>query len=118
MGLSFKPDTDDMRFAPSVDIIDAFVKEGAALSVYDPAATHEAERIFKYWKQIKFVKNPYQAAKDCDCLCLLTEWKEFERLDFKKIKKMMKYPLIADGRNAFDSEELAKQGFEYIGIGR
>ena len=118
LGLSFKPDTDDMRFAPSVDIIDTLVKEGVKLSLYDPAAKNEAKKIFKPSKKLRFAKNVYDAVKGTDCVCLLTEWKEFKNLNLKKVKKIMNYPLIADGRNMFDGNKLRQMGFDYIGIGK
>lgn len=117
LGLSFKPDTDDMRFAPSVDIIDFLLQEGAQLLLYDPQARREAEKVFR-GRRMKFARTPYEAVKGCDCACFLTEWDEFRKLDLKKMKKLMRYPLIADGRNMFDRNKLAKYGFEYIGIGR
>jgi UDPglucose 6-dehydrogenase len=126
LGLSFKPDTDDMRFAPSVDIVNNLLKEGACLSLYDPQAMEEARKAF--WgknknlcaddKKIKFVDNPYEAIKDCDCVCFLTEWEEFKNLDFNKIKQTMSYPLLADGRNMLDKDKLIQMGFKYIGMGR
>jgi UDPglucose 6-dehydrogenase len=119
LGLSFKPDTDDMRFSPSIDIINFLLEEGAILRLYDPQALENAERIFSSQKnKIKFFNDPYQAIKSADCLCILTAWEEFKKLDFKKIKKLMHYPLIADGRNMFDKEKMISLGFEYIGIGR
>jgi UDPglucose 6-dehydrogenase len=117
LGLSFKPDTDDMRFAPSVDIINNLIKEGAKLRLYDPQATKEAKTIFKS-RNITFAKNEYSAVKDCDCLCLLTEWEQFKNLDFKKIKKSMSLPLIIDGRNMLSSSKLTALGFRYVGMGR
>jgi len=116
LGLAFKPDTDDMRFAPSIDIVHYFLKEGAHLRLYDPQAVLEAKAIFND-KRIKFVKNPYDAIKECDCVCVLTEWQEFKKLDFKRVKKSMRYPLLADGRNMFDKEAITQAGFKYIGIG-
>jgi len=118
LGLSFKPDTDDMRFAPAIDIIEALIKEGARLILYDPQAQEEAKRIFKPSTKITFPKNPYAAVKRCDCVCFLTEWEEFKKLDFEKIKQLMHYPLIADGRNMLDGLKLRQLGFEYIGMGR
>jgi UDPglucose 6-dehydrogenase len=119
LGLSFKPDTDDMRFSPSIDIINFLLEEGAHLSLYDPQAIKTAKEIFSSQKnKIKFFSDPYQAAKSTDCLCILTAWEEFKKLDFKKIKKLMHYPLIADGRNMLDKEKMISLGFEYIGIGR
>ncbi len=127
LGLSFKPDTDDMRFAPSVDIVEAFIQEGSRLYLYDPQSLGEAKKIFSAKggsasgggaKRIKFTKNPYTAIKGCDCLCLLTEWEEFKALDLKRVKKLMNYPLIADGRNIFDRDKLRRMGFGYIGMGK
>lgn len=122
LGLSFKPNTDDMRFAPSIDIVEALAKEGTQLNLYDPQAMSEAKGIFSVRlgknPKIKFVNNAYAAVGGADCLCLLTEWEEFRQLDFAKIKKVMRYPFIADGRNIFDKEKLMRMGFKYFGIGR
>lgn len=117
LGLSFKPDTDDMRFAPSIEIINFLLKEGASLFLYDPQVKKEAKELFK-GPRVKFAKSPYEAIKNCDCLCLLTEWEEFRKLDWEKIKKLMHYPLVVDGRNIFDKNKLSKFGFKYIGVGR
>lgn len=117
MGISFKPDTDDVRFAPSAHVINYLLREGAKLYLYDPKAMVEAKTIFTD-SNINFVDNPYTAIKDSDCVCFLTEWEEFRQLDFIKIKKTMNYSLIADGRNIFESKEMKAMGFEYIGIGR
>ncbi len=118
LGLSFKPDTDDMRFAPSEDIINNFLKQGAEMFVYDPQAMNEAKKIFSSSNKIKFFKDAYSAVKNCDCVCFLTEWDELKKIDFKKIKKLVNYPFIADGRNMFDPAQVKKYGFEYISIGR
>ena len=115
LGLSFKPDTDDIRDAPSVDIIELLKKEGACVRVYDPKAYSKAKKILK---SVSFCDNPYSAAKDADCLALVTQWPEFKNLNFKKIKNLMKYPFIADGRNFLDRQKLLKLGFKYTGIGR
>ncbi len=117
LGLSFKPDTDDLRSAPAIDIINAFLKEGARLRVYDPQAMPQAKRIFRTG-QITFAKNPYEAVWGCDCACFLTEWEEFKKLNFKRVRTLMHYPLIADGRNMFCVDTLRKLEFDYIGIGR
>ena len=120
LGLSFKPDTDDMRFAPSVGIIQALAEEGADLILYDPKAKEKAKQVLSRLglKKLKFAKDSYSAVKKSDCVCILTEWEEFSRLDFKKIKKIMHYPLIADGRNMFNPAKLTKLGFSYIGVGK
>ncbi len=117
LGLAFKPDTDDMRFAPAVDIVNMLIKEGARLFLYDPQAMEEAKKIFKASHKLKFAKDPYEAIRKSDCLCLLTEWDEFKKLNLKKVKKLMNYPFIADGRNIFDRDELRKEGIDYIRIG-
>lgn len=115
LGLSFKPNTDDMRFAPSVYIIQELQKENAKIKVYDPEAMEKAKQILN---DVEFCKDPYEAAKDADALLILTEWNEFKELDLKKIKSLLKNPVIIDGRNIYNPEELRKEGFTYISIGR
>lgn len=115
LGLSFKPDTDDMRLAPSIDVINLLQKEGAAIKAYDPQAMSNAGKVLK---NVKFCKDPYLTAKDSDCLVFLTEWKEFELLDMNRIRKVLKTPAIVDGRNIFDPEKMRKLGFVYGGMGR
>lgn len=116
LGLSFKPDTDDIRYAPALDIIELLEKEGVRVKAYDPAAMPKAKALLK--KRIKFCKDAYDAAKDSDCLLVATEWNEFKELDFKKIRKLMRQPVIVDGRNLYDPIEMKKLGFRYSGIGR
>jgi len=115
LGLAFKPNTDDMRFAPSIDIIKVLQKEGAEIKAYDPEAMEKAKTIFE---NVKYEQNPYDVAKDADALLILTEWNEFKELDLKKIKSLLKQPLILDGRNIYDPKEMKKLGFKYISIGR
>ncbi|MAG91756.1 UDP-glucose 6-dehydrogenase [Candidatus Woesearchaeota archaeon] len=115
LGLAFKPNTDDMRFAPSIDIIKALQKEGAKLKAYDPEAMERSKAIFK---DIEYCSNPYDAAKDADALIILTEWNEFKELDLNRIKSLMKHNLIVDGRNIYNPEDVKKSGFSYISIGR
>ena len=115
-GLSFKPNTDDMREAPSIDIINSFVGEGAEVKVFDPKATDRAREIFG--DKISYCRNLYDACKDCDALVILTEWEEFKKASLKDIKKLLKKPLIIDGRNIFKPDKMAKSGFEYYSIGR
>jgi len=115
LGLSFKPNTDDMRFAPSVHIIQELQKENAKIKVYDPEAMEKAKQILN---DVEFCKDPYEAAKDADALLILTEWSEFKELDLKKIKSLLKNPIIIDGRNIYNPEDLRKEGFTYISIGR
>ncbi len=115
LGLSFKPDTDDMRGAPSLDIITRLQGAGCNIKAYDPEAINKAKKILK---NVKFCKNVYEAANGSDCLVILTEWNEFKELDFKKIKKLLHQPIIIDGRNIYDPKKMRKMGFRYVGIGR
>ncbi|MBI2650474.1 UDP-glucose/GDP-mannose dehydrogenase family protein [Candidatus Woesearchaeota archaeon] len=115
LGLAFKPNTDDMRFAPSVDIISELQKEGAKIKAYDPKAMEKAKGILK---NVAYSSDPYDAAIDADALVVITEWDEFKKLDLKRIKPLMKHPLIIDGRNIYRPEDVKKEGFTYISIGR
>lgn len=115
LGLAFKPNTDDLRNAPSIGLINALMQEGAKIKVYDPKAIDKARLILK---GVVFSKNAYQAAKDADCLVVVTEWNEFKELDFLKIRKLLKKPLIIDGRNIYEPEKMRRLGFQYIGVGR
>ena len=115
LGLAFKPNTDDLRNSPSIDLINALIEEGAKIRVYDPKSMGKARKILK---DAIFCKDSYQAAKGADCLIVATEWNEFKELDFIKLKKMLKRPLIIDGRNIYDLKLLKELGFTYIGVGR
>ena len=115
LGLSFKPGTDDLRNAPSLDIIRMLQHDGAKVKVFDPQTMPKAKEVLD---NVVFCKNVYDLAKDCDCLVLVTEWKDFKKIDFKRIKKLMKQAVFFDGRNAFEKEKLEKMGFKYIGIGK
>ncbi len=115
LGLSFKPNTDDMREARSVLIIDKLQKMGAKIFAYDPVAINKARGILK---NVKYGKNVYHILEKSEALLLITEWKEFEDLNFRKIRKLMKKPVVVDGRNIYDPDKLKKLGFEYEGIGR
>jgi UDPglucose 6-dehydrogenase len=115
-GLSFKPRTDDMREAPSVVIINNLLRAGAVVRAHDPVAEKEAKKIFK--NRIALMQDGYEALHGADALAVVTEWNEFRTPDFKKMKKLMKRPVIFDGRNIYNQEELRKLGFTYYGIGR
>lgn len=116
LGLSFKADTDDMRFAPSIDIVNALLKEQTRLKLYDPQAIPLAKEVLP--KGVIYVRNPYEAAKEADALLILTEWPEFREIDFKRVKKAMRNPFIFDGRNLYEKEKMKKLGFLYFGVGR
>lgn len=115
LGLSFKPNTDDIRFAPALDIIKMLLGEGAVIKAFDPQAMSKVKKVIK---DIKFCRDPYETAKGSDCLVIMTEWNEFKELDLKKVKKLMKQPLIVDGRNIYEPEATRKLGFKYICMGR
>ncbi len=115
LGLSFKPNTDDMRFAPSIDIINALLAEGANIRAYDPQAMKNARRIFP---QIEFCTSAEDVARDADLLAIITEWDEFKKLDLHLIKSKMRLPIICDGRNIYDRYQVEALGFTYIGMGR
>ncbi len=117
-GLSFKPDTDDMRYASSITIINELTCRGAKVKAYDPKATHQAQSIYlKDNDFVQYVEDKYEALKDADAMILITEWKEFRSPDFNEIKKMLKTPVIFDGRNQYDADSLKEIGFEYHQIG-
>jgi len=115
-GLAFKPRTNDMREAPSIEIIKRLLKLGAKIKAYDPKAAEDAKRIFG--NTIEYVQNSYEALEGADALILVTEWNEFRRPDFEKIKKMLKTPVLFDGRNQYDPERLQRWGFDYICTGK
>lgn len=115
-GLAFKPKTNDMREAPAITIINNLLKLGAKINAYDPKATEEAKFYFK--DTIIYVKSSYEALENADALLLLTEWNEFRRPDFDKMKNLLKTPIIFDGRNQYNKERLQSRGFECIQIGK
>ena len=115
-GLTFKPKTNDMRMAPSITIINALLGFGARIKVYDPKGFEQAKNVFG--DRVIYANNSYDALKDADCMLLLTEWNEFRRPDFDRIKGLMKSPVIFDGRNQYDAERLKQRGFEYHCIGK
>lgn len=117
-GLAFKPETDDMREASSITIINELTAEGAKIVAYDPKARHEAESYYlKDNKDVAYVDSKYEALKDADAVILVTEWQEFRSPDFDEMKKLLKSNIFFDGRNQFDKERMAELGFEYFQIG-
>ena len=115
LGLSFKPDTDDIRKSPALDVIEFLLSEGALVKAYDPASMKETAKLFP---QLNYCTSPYEVARGTEALIIITDWKEFKDMDLNKIKLLMKYPIIIDGRNIFLPSEMKKLGFEYISIGR
>lgn len=115
IGLSFKPNTDDIRDASSIDILFALLKKGAKIKTWDPIAEQRMQTIFP---KIEYCPTPYEALAKVDAAIIVTEWDETIKLDLKKVKKLMKKPVIIDGRNCLDKETALKLGFKYQGIGR
>lgn len=117
-GLAFKPDTDDMREAAAITIINELTIRGAKIKAYDPKAMDEAKKCYlKDNADVTYVDSKYEAAKDADALLLITEWKEFRQPDFEELAQLLKAPVIFDGRNQYDKKRLKKMGFEYYQIG-
>jgi len=114
-GLSFKPETDDMREAPALILIDLFLKEGCKVKAYDPVAMQESKR--RIGDIIHYCDDEYDTLIDADCLLIVTEWKEFRLPNLNVIKKLLKQPAIFDGRNIYDAQEIKNAGFHYDGIG-
>ncbi len=117
-GLAFKPNTDDMREAPSRVIIDELIAGGAHVRAYDPIAMEEAARLYQGQPNFKVSRDAYEAADGADALLIVTEWQEFRSPDFDRLKELLAAPRIFDGRNLYDPALLARLGFEYFGIGR
>ncbi|MBI5374591.1 MAG: UDP-glucose/GDP-mannose dehydrogenase family protein [Candidatus Schekmanbacteria bacterium] len=115
LGLAFKPDTDDIREAKSIELLDIFLKEKAVVRAYDPVAMENTKKLFP---QVTYCESSYEVAEGCDCLVIVTEWREFKQLNLEKIKHTMKSPIIFDGRNIYDPERKKKMGFQYYSIGR
>ncbi len=118
LGLAFKGETDDIRESPAIDLIEMFLSEGCTITAYDPAAKNRAKGELPNSKQLTFVEEPYQVAQDADALLVLTDWAEFATLDLAKIKSMLRYPILVDGRNMFDPETVASHGITYFSVGR
>jgi UDPglucose 6-dehydrogenase len=115
LGLSFKPNTDDMRDAPSITIANLLVDSGAAVRAYDPIAMKVATKVMP---KVKMAQNPYHLAEGCDLIMINTEWNEFRQLDLRRIKEVMNQPFLFDGRNIYNPSKMAELGFRYRGVGR
>lgn len=115
LGCAFKPNTDDLRNAPAIDIIRVLLEGGAIVKTYDPVGMPNMQKIFP---NIKYCKNPYQVVEGADAAILVTEWDVFKKMDLKKVKKLMKTSIFIDGRNVFDPDQMNKLGFTYQCVGR
>jgi len=116
LGLSFKPDTDDMRFAPSITIITALLKDGAIVRAYDPVAMENAKKVLP--EGVEYVSSAYEAASGADAIVVVTEWNEFKQLDMVKLAKGLKERVLFDGRNMYDPQTIKDLGYRYFGVGR
>ena len=117
-GLSFKPNTDDIRDAPSLKVVQRLLKEGAIISAYDPKATENFKRVFVEGRDLGYVEDKYEAVRNAEALLVLTEWEEFKKADLSRIKELMEIPVVVDGRNIYDPNTMKNLGFEYYSIGR
>jgi len=115
LGLAFKPNTDDIRFAPAIDLIQLLVADGALVRAYDPEAMEKARTILPH---VEFATTAYDAAQDAEALLIATEWEEFRALDWQRIREAMARPLVLDGRNLLSPAEMKSRGFEYFSVGR
>ena len=115
LGISFKPDTDDIREAPAINIIQKLQQGGARIKAYDPQAMGNAKSILQ---NVEYCQNPYEVAADSDALIIITEWDEFKNMDLGEIKQLLRQPIIIDGRNVYDPQKMRGLGFTYCGIGR
>jgi len=115
LGLTYKPNTDDMREAPSLEIAKLLLKEGAHVRGYDPVGMRRAAAIMP---EIEMADDAYALAEGCDALVVCTDWNEFKNLDLERIRQVMRQPLVVDGRNIYDPTTMAKLGFQYRGVGR
>ena len=115
LGLAFKPNTDDMRFAASTYIIPELQKSGAKIKAYDPEAMQKSKEILK---DVEYCDDPYEVSAGADAMVILTEWNEFREIDMGKIRDLLKNPIVIDGRNIYDPEEMRQKGMSYVSIGR
>jgi len=116
LGLAFKGGTDDIRESPAIFVVQALLQEGCKITAYDPAAMDRAREVMG--SSLKFANSAYEASHDADALLILTEWEEFANLDLNRLRQELKYPIVIDGRNLYDPEVMAAQGFTYYSIGR
>lgn len=118
LGLAFKGGTDDLRESPAIDLVRLFLKEGCIVSAYDPAAMERAKFLLPPAQNLIYAKDAYDAASDADALLILTDWQDFTELDLNRLHYTLRYPIVIDGRNLFDSAQMAQLGFTYLSVGR
>jgi UDPglucose 6-dehydrogenase len=116
-GLSFKPNTDDIREAPSLRLVPMLLKEGARLKLYDPKAMENFKKLYPPGKDLDYAPDMYSAVEGASALLIFTEWEEFQRADLNRVKELMELPIIIDGRNIYEPKVVRGLGFEYYGVG-
>ncbi len=115
LGLSFKPETDDMRESPAIEIVAELIKRGASIKAFDPVAMEESKH---YISGIEYAHDEYDAIAGADAMVIVTEWNQFRALDLERVKSLLTAPKIADLRNIYEPKEMRELGFEYVGVGR
>jgi UDPglucose 6-dehydrogenase len=118
LGLAFKADTDDVRESPALDIIRKLLGAGAKVTAYDPAATERAKEVLPPSQNLSYANDLYEAAKDADAVVILTEWKEFATIDLDKLREVLRFPIVVDGRNLYKPQQMYDHGFTYFSVGR
>ena len=118
LGLAYKGDTDDIRESPAVDIIRKLLKAGATVTAYDPAAIERAKEVLPPSRNLSYVGDLYEAAKDADAVVILTDWKEFSAIDLARLKQALRFPVVIDGRNLYKPQQMLDHGFTYVSVGR
>ena len=118
LGLAFKGDTDDIRDSPAIDIIKRLLKAGASVTAYDPAAMARAKEVIPPSGSLTYADDLYEASKDVDAVLILTDWKEFAKIDLAKLNRAVRFPIVIDGRNLYKPEEMQKHGITYVSVGR
>jgi len=118
LGLAFKGETDDIRESPAIELVQMLLAEGCSISAYDPAAMKRTAEVLPAGPQLRYVDSSFEAAKDADALVILTDWQEFAAIDLAKLNKTLRYPIVVDGRNLFDPQTMAANGFTYLSVGR
>jgi UDPglucose 6-dehydrogenase len=118
LGLAFKGETDDIRESPAIDLVQMLIAEGCSVAAFDPAAMKRTQEVLPAESNLRYAENAYDAAEDADALLILTDWPEFASLDLAQLNKKLRYPIMIDGRNLYDPQTMAQQGFTYLSIGR
>jgi UDPglucose 6-dehydrogenase len=118
LGLAFKGDTDDIRDSPAIGIINKLLEAGASVTAYNPAAMERAHQLLPPSDKLRYAGGIFDAAQDADALLILTDWKEFADLDLERLKQALRFPIVIDGRNLYQPQQMLDHGFTYISIGR